>query len=170
MNFITVAKTNIKRISIIGSAGRGSDAKLVSATRFAAMVDAADEAVRNAKYDWGSIELCSGGASFSDHVAVALFLRHPEAKLRLFLPCAWVSEPPSYLDTGSADWRVNPGRMSNGYHRLFSAKLGVNSLAQIEQVRGMVGCVIDTSSTGFHSRKLKGGTVRSSHRVHSGQR
>lgn len=57
-----------------------------------------------------------------DHVAVALFLEHPESQLTLFLPCPFVvrGDILQYEDTGSDDWRVNPGRMANNAHGAYS--------------------------------------------------
>lgn len=139
-------------ISIIGSAGRGPDAKIMSAIRFNSMVNIVETMILNAEYKWNQIHFISGGAAYSDHVAVALFLKHPESKLSLYLPCDW--DTTQYHDTGSSDWRANPGKISNKYHKEFTTKMGHNTLHQIEEARKK-GATLDTSSRGFHSRNLK---------------
>jgi len=140
------------KISIIGSAGRGNDAKHVSCKRFEAMVNIVETMILNAEYKWDQIQLISGGAAFSDHIAVALFLKHPDSKLILYLPCPW--DTTQYHDTGSSDWCVNPGRISNKYHTEFTTKIGYNSLLQIEEAHKK-GAILDTTGRGFHSRNLK---------------
>jgi predicted Rossmann fold nucleotide-binding protein DprA/Smf involved in DNA uptake len=47
--------------------------------------------------DWQDIHLVSGGAAYGDHIAVRLFLAHPESKLSLHLPCKFASK--KYEDT-----------------------------------------------------------------------
>jgi hypothetical protein len=135
-------------ISIIGSAGRGEDAKSMSATRYSAMVTLVESMIEQAGYDWTDIELRSGGAAWCDHIAITLFLKH-KCKLSLFLPCDWKGD--HYNDNGSADWRVNPGRTSNYYHKQFSDKMGYDTLAQIEDAR-LRGAILDVSGKGFHNR------------------
>lgn len=65
--------------------------------------------INTAGYDWKNIELSSGGAAFSDHIGVVLALKY-KCRLRLHLPCEFNGR---YVDTGVADWRVNPGRLAN---------------------------------------------------------
>jgi hypothetical protein len=153
-------------ISIIGSAGRGADGNLMSAIRFNAMVDTVETMIVTAKYEWKNIELRSGGAAWCDHIAVALFLRHKESKLVIFAPCDWnvvthvdeakgvITTSANFYDSGSGDWRVNPGKLANKYHAEFSQKMGYNTLQQIEEAR-QAGATIDCSCKGFHKRNLQ---------------
>jgi hypothetical protein len=152
-------------ISIIGSAGRKEDAKLMSAKRFNNMVDVIEKMIITGKYDWSRVELRSGGAAWCDHVAVVLFLRHQEAKLTIFSPCQWipsvmetlqgrVATRPNFEDTGASHWAANPGRLSNHQHHQFSQKMGYDTLQQIENAR-LAGAIIDTSAKGFHKRNLE---------------
>src|SRR4029077_1292165 len=76
------------------------------------------------------IQLQSGGAAFSDHLAVRLYLEHlMEAfdlnnsdhcfkTLTLWMPCAFQER--RFADTGSYDWKANPGKIANRQHDLFS--------------------------------------------------
>lgn len=78
------------------------------------------------------VRLVSGGAAWSDHVAVRLYLSDEVAyeALTLHLPCPLLSG--AFLDKGgAADWKSNPGRSSNRYHTEFSAAVGRSSLAEI---------------------------------------
>lgn len=98
------------------------------------------------------ITLVSGGAAWIDHLAVILYLNQfndIKLKLILNLPCHWDFDKHQFVDNGSNDWRLNPGKTSNHYHNLFSQKLGVNTLMQLEQA-------IQTADVrvynGFHAR------------------
>ena len=94
-------------------------------------------------------ELVSGGAAWGDHVAVALFLGFPERfSLVLHLPCPF--EGGQYKDNGSYDWRVNPGRTSNSYHRAFSKAANRDSLEDIQRAIALRAKVIVYD--GFHKR------------------
>jgi len=102
----------------------------------------------------------SGGAAWADHVAVQLFLAeqmdpdgHPFAGLRLFLPAPFILSPKNSkaLDTGSSDWRVNPGRLMNQLHAQFGAKLAKSTLYDI-CVAHAFGAKLLTQGRGFHAR------------------
>ena len=91
----------------------------------------------------------------ADHVAVRLFAEGWVARLTVFSPCAWDSDACQFVDTGSADWRNNPGRIANKHHRNFSRHLGTSSLEELEHVRlmGKEGAMtMDCTSAGFHAR------------------
>jgi hypothetical protein len=143
----------IPTLSIIGSAGRKGDGNLMSKLRFEGMCTTIENMIITAKYKWDDITLQSGGAAWCDHVAVHLALKH-KCKARLYLPCQWVCDDKGhgmYQDTGSSDWRTNPGKMSNKYHIEMSQKMGYSTLDQIEQLR-LQGGDLDCSKKGFHSR------------------
>jgi hypothetical protein len=92
--------------------------------------------------------LVSGGAAGADHIAVRLFLENHVSELELHLPCRW--NDGKYFDSGEYDWRVNPGKTSNTYHRIFSLSIHSNSLNELNQAI-INGAKIFTYN-GFHSR------------------
>jgi len=79
----------------------------------------------------------SGGAAWSDHVAVNLFQRGIIKNLTLHLPAPWDSKQQQFLNNQASGWILNPGETSNYYHRQFSQTMGFNSLQQLEQARSM---------------------------------
>jgi hypothetical protein len=156
------AKTRI-RVAIIGTAGRkGLDAKM-SKTLFEYMVQKAESVIVNEwKLPWSDVELISGGAAWSDHVAVELFLQQhtTNVQLKLFIPCPIVinaNNQVAFKDTGSNDWRSNPGRSANWYHGKFAKMLGVPSTVAEIDAAIKLGAVIDSSGKGFYERDLKVG-------------
>lgn len=105
------------RLAIIGTAGRGPDAKVLASdpTRY---LDRMLAAARKVSELTGAVNLVSGGASYSDHVAVLLFLEDPvRYTLELELPAALIQCPEGlcYEDNGTRDFKGNPGAVSNHY-------------------------------------------------------
>lgn len=95
-------------------------------------------------------DLISGGAAWSDHVAVTLFNRGDVHGLTIYAPCLFSGN--KFVDNNqSKDWRVNPGYISNLYHGTFSAKIGGTTLLDIHDAQTK-GAVIDTKYPGFHKR------------------
>lgn len=135
-------------VAVIGTAGRRGSGPMTAAT-FEWMVEQAGEALRR---EWdlelADVRLVSGGAAWADHVAVALFLDGRVAGLILHLPAALT--PTGFVDTGTGDWRTNPGRSANTYHRAFTAALGRDTLAELRTAveRGAAAKV----HKGFHAR------------------
>ena len=105
---------------------------------------------------YANIQLVSGGSAWSDHLAVGGFLDYPEMKLVLHLPCKWTGI--QFLDSGSYDWRLNPGRSINNYHHTFSDKVEINSLGEIQQAISK-GAIIHDEYKGFHDRNLAVGKL-----------
>ena len=68
--------------------------------------------------DLSSAHLVSGGAAWSDHVAVELFLSDEYDGLTLHMPCKWIRK--EHYDNGSYSWQTNPGKLANSCHRKFS--------------------------------------------------
>lgn len=121
----------MSKLAIIGTAGRYSDGKQLATDPkryLMRMLDAAREVSRLT----GATELISGGAAWSDHIAVLLFIEDPERySLELELPAAL--EPNSegglkYHDKGTRDFKDNPGAVSNHYHHQFNATLAKSRL------------------------------------------
>lgn len=107
----------------------------------------------NTKID--EICLISGGAAWSDHIAVYLYLNKnvldiPIINLELFLPCSFDKK---YFDNGQYHWAVNPGKTANTYHSVFSKQINRNSLKDIQNCIN-IGATINISN-GFHSRNKK---------------
>jgi hypothetical protein len=137
-------------VSIIGTAGRKSDANKLNAELFAKMVVQAKQTIETT---WGlfpeNVELVSGGAAWADHVAVRLFLNNPEYRIRLELPAAW--EENQFADSGTKDWKQNHGRVANHYHSEFEKKSGIHSLEDI-QVAKERDAVLNAHTKGFFAR------------------
>lgn len=141
-------------VSIIGTAGRSHQDPTI--TMYNKMISSA---IRYLQSLSGEIILVSGGAAWSDHVAVHLYLNRqqyalPILGLRLYLPCAFDLITKRYVDTGSSDWRVNPGRISNIYHQQFSNAIGRNSLDELAHVIQDDHVYIEVFN-GFHARNSR---------------
>ncbi len=154
-------------VAIIGTAGRKEDAAKMNASIYNQMIQCAHNMIRDTwNLSFDKVTLLSGGAAWSDAVAVRLYLdskqQHQQqqqqttnstssyAGLRLFLPAEYDHKTKAYLDTGSSDWRVNPGRVSNMYHMTFSKVIQAKSLSELEEAekQGAVFLV----GKGFHDR------------------
>lgn len=114
-------------IAIIGTAGRVADGRKLTSEIYKQMLSIADNLVQESN---PSIVI-SGGAAWSDHLAVSLFLNGRLSKLRLYLPCKFDKDNKQFEDDGSVDYKTNPGGTSNYYHKLFSEKIGKGSLDEI---------------------------------------
>lgn len=131
-------------ISIIGTA---SDKKSAyDLQTFNKMVLAAKHMLR----DLTDVTVVSGGAALGDHVAIKLFLEGYISKLILYFPCIWDKSHSQFYDNFAFNWKVNPGRLSNIYHRRFKSITGIDSLNEIQLAinKGAVVHVCD----GFYAR------------------
>lgn len=149
-------KRTLRRVAIIGTAGRNEDGEKLNLDIFNSMVECA-ESILETKWNLKPEEtiLKSGGAAWADHVAVRLFLRsflsRPFAGLHICLPCPWDDSKAQALDTGQYDWRTNPGKTMNSLHHKMSEKAGFDSLKELERAK-MLGATFDCSASGFHNR------------------
>ncbi len=139
-------------VAIIGTAGRDSSHRLTPEL-FQRMVNLTIGYLRKLSTEQNLI-LVSGGAAWSDHLAVHLYLHRstyqlPIMSLCLHLPCPFDSSSNKYLDNGARDWRINPGWLANYYHEKFN----VNSLAEISEAIRQ-GAVVNVWN-GFHARNSK---------------
>lgn len=107
-----------------------------------------------------AVHLVSGGAAWSDHIAVSLFLRGDPtfyAQLTLHLPCKLVQDSSSssfaFSDTKVNDWRVNPGATANSYHRKFSSVIRRDSLAELHDAESKGALFL--VHNGFHARNAE---------------
>lgn len=136
--------------AIVGTAGRRDDAAKLSKKHFEAMCLVASGLVEQfAENNYPISHLVSGGAAWADHVAVKLFLEKKAPHLRLFLPCEW--DNGSFKDTGSDDWKVNPGRTANRLHKSFQSRTQINSLTEIQIARSE-GAELVSVAKGFYAR------------------
>jgi hypothetical protein len=92
--------------------------------------------------------LVSGGAAWSDHVAVSLFLdcnqEAFEPQLTLCLPCAFD------MECGRFSESTSDGRQANALHGEFSRATGIDSLQEIYDALSS-GAEAETFD-GFHAR------------------
>jgi hypothetical protein len=120
-------------LAVIGTAGRGADADRLNRERYDFMVRGAKGMIAALEKAGRPVEgLVSGGAAYADHVAVTLFLEGVVPRLTLHLPCPFASSADGFEDLGAhLDWKTNPGRVANLYHRKFTERTGISSLAEI---------------------------------------
>lgn len=150
------------RLAIIGTAGRKEDARKMSAAVFSRMMDHAALVQQSVwKLPNERVILVSGGSAWADHVAVKLFLREamnpdgsPYAGLHLFMPCELNftgSGQARAADSGSSDWRNNPGRVLNQLHASFTRAIGSDTLNEVALARSF-GAKLCFDGRGFHPR------------------
>lgn len=126
-------------IAIVGTAGRKDDAQKLYPEMFTAMVERTREAINLLENDPLAppgaklSHAVSGGAAWADHIAVRLFNKQAISQLTLHLPAPFDPARHRFHETGSGDWRTDPGRVANYYHGLFSRRLEINSLAELGQ-------------------------------------
>lgn len=132
----------VRRLSIIGTAGRRDDAARINRALYDKMYAETVRAIR----EWDIEEVVSGGAAVSDHLAVRAFLDGAVARLTLFLP--------AHFDRGrftpNPHVRFNPGQTCNQYHAAFSRSCGLDSLAEINEAIHQ-GARVEVFE-GFHRR------------------
>lgn len=104
-------------LSIIGTAGRKDDANLMTSELYSLMLNRAREVINSQ----GITHLVSGGAAWSDHVAVSLFINKEVDKLTLHLPSDFHIEFHGNKDANIANY----------YHKEFSRKMKGSSLKGI---------------------------------------
>lgn len=135
-------------VTIIGSAGRRGDRAKVSQLVY----DRAYATVLNRLEGWRpGITLVSGGAAFMDHLAVNLYLQDQVEHLILHLPAPL--ENSRFLGQGHS----SPGQVANHYHRLFSRKVNLSSLRQLQQALDK-GAEVHVHQ-GFYQRNIQVGRV-----------
>jgi len=137
-------------VSIIGSAGRKLDASRMTASLYDQMVKECEQTILDMKLEPQNVRLVSGGAAWSDHVAVTLFLSGKYEGLTLHLPCEWDSSMRSFATNAFSHWVLNPGKPANLLHAQFSDKLGRNTLAELEAARSKGATLV--THNGFHKR------------------
>lgn len=105
------------RVAIIGTAGRDKY-KPMTLNTWRWMLDQARELIPSGSY------LVSGGAAWSDHIAVQLFLDGHAGHLALHLPAP-------ITPSGFMGGYGTSGGAANYYHSRFANIIGVNTIEQI---------------------------------------
>ena len=156
-------RTRKTRVAVIGSSKTDKSVGIycqITEKLFENMVTEAEKLLHK-RYkhegDWETLVICSGGAAFSDHVAVRLFLKLKEQglKLCLYLPCGWdnamATKKGKFKENGKFSWAENPGKLSNTRHALFSREAKLDSLKEIQQAIDL-GAEVISDFNGFHAR------------------
>lgn len=131
-------------LAVIGTAGRGSDAQLLTAAHWRMMVTIAQTVACTLNAD----HLVSGGSAWADAVAVDLYLNGHAKALTLHLPAALEHTPkglPRFDETSDA------GRRLNQLHDAVFKTTGIDHIDRIWQAweRGAKVCV---NAGGFLAR------------------
>lgn len=122
------------KLAIIGSAGRHGDSKYVTEEVYDKMLELTKEFIKELDDE---IILVSGGAAFSDHLAITTYLSNTISKeelvngIELHLPAMWNNRLGEYR-TSSA------GNTSNYYHRKFSTKVFGDIYNSLEDIDTLV--------------------------------
>ncbi len=146
----------VTRVAIIGAAGgRGAHERLSKAA-FARMCATARRVItEDLRLDPKRVHLVSGGAAWSDHIAVRLFLGGGFAGLTLLLPARWIAGGiHGWYEPVNPQSRRDPGGMSNYYHKRFSDSVEADSLAEIARAK-IDGAVLRDEFRGFLIRDLE---------------
>ena len=91
-------------VSIIGTSGRAGN---ITKELYTKMISASVKYLKSLLLD--SIILVSGGAAFSDHIAVHLYLHKDQYQLNIIslhldLPCKFNMNTNKFEDNGNSDW------------------------------------------------------------------
>ncbi len=135
-------------LGIIGTAGRGQDGvQFLDNPAYWRMMKVIAQTVATMLQPE---RLVSGGAAFSDHLAVQLYLEGFASDLTLHLPADWLGHGFKEVK-GSGNLSYDPGRTSNYYHGLFSRDTQTDTLAEI-QAAIEKGATVKTGAGGFKER------------------
>ena len=124
-------------VSIIGTSGRAGN---ITKELYIKMISATIIYLKSLSLN--SIILVSGGAAFSDHIAVHIYLYKDTYNLniiglRLDLPCKFDMSTCKFEDTDNSDWKANPEKVSNYYHDKFNNVTNDNSYDELCKVINM---------------------------------
>lgn len=128
------------KLGIIGTAGRGEDASLLTPAYYRMMCVIGQTVAMTT----GATGLVSGGSAWADHCAVQLYLDKAVRNLSLHLPCEWLGDK-SWFEPNEIGWRLN------GLHSHFHDVVGVNPFYQILRAVEM-GAGISVNRGGFKER------------------
>lgn len=128
-------------LGIIGTAGRKQAQNLMTPFYYNNMITVAKDIMKKHNIT----TLVSGGAAFSDHVAVSLYLKGVANNLYLMLPEAYDIESRSFT-------KGHYGNITNSLHHIFSEKCNVNSLADIATAIKNGAIIAGNDTPGFLKR------------------
>ncbi len=112
-------------IGVIGTAGRKDDSALMNKALYNQMYSILLSDLKN--FEGSKITLVSGGAAWSDHLAVRAFLDKQVEDLKLYLPAPFKNS--EFEEFYSA--KLTPGRIANYYHQMMEHR-GIDSRKQIQ--------------------------------------
>jgi len=121
----------IDYVGVIGSAGRKEDAVNYTVATYVEAYGALQRWMQDMQQLNPTHEIClvSGGAAFSDHLAIHAFLtQQTPCSLELYFPCEFKDN--AFYDNGTKGI-TNPGSIANYYHGKFSEHMKINSLMEI---------------------------------------
>lgn len=132
-------------LSIIGTAGRKPVGDKLNKELYEKMYTRLLIHIQSLEVKPEELLLISGGAAYSDHLAVRFFNEFYDLKVKLLLhmPARFDKVNNKFVDNKDAD-------IANHYHKLFSEKCNLNSLEEISLAykNGMVDRIHD----GFFAR------------------
>lgn len=117
-------------LAIIGTAGRKTDADLLSIDKYNEMYQIASKLIDYIETNLkrSITHLVSGGAAYADHLAVQLYLNDKVPNLRLFLPCDF--KDGEFVD--EYDMLGRTAETATFYHKKFSEKIRIDSIKELK--------------------------------------
>ncbi len=134
------------RLAVIGSAGRGLDGRSITRELYAAMYRLTVMTMQ----EHGIRHLVSGGAAYSDHMAVLAYLNGDAAHLTLHLPAPFLADGADVFDVTAGGQAGQAAGTANRYHRQMESSIRVPGLSLIAKAIEKGAAV--TVSSGFHAR------------------
>jgi hypothetical protein len=128
-----------KTLGIIGTAGRGTDGRKLTADHFRFMCKTATLLIQNHKIS----RLVSGGAAWADHVAVEIYQTRLNEGLfdlkylSLHFPAPWDGERMRFSENVPDN---DAGGISNYYHNKFSKVRGSSSFEDLDDMVRSASC------------------------------
>lgn len=148
----------MKTISIIGTAGRGEVGEILNKKVYHKMVQTVAELIKTLFKE--DIILVSGGAAWSDHIAVDLYLiwndfcEKPDSIPVFDHKVDLILHLPTEFNFETTRFQGNKvGTTANYYHDLFSKALGYDTLYDIFHAKATGATV--TVSNGFFARNTE---------------
>jgi len=129
------------KIAIIGTAGRVDPPTVEEYNLMYSKLE-------NILSRYSNVHLVSGGAAYSDHLAVKYFLNNKNCNLTLYLPSKFSTQTRKYIETNK--FRCT-GKTSNLWHNKFKENTGINSLDEIANAIKK-GCIVIESNNSFYQR------------------